>query len=60
MKVLLFLLSLALAVYCMGMAAMLGKNKRKCGSCRYIYKCWKKVDDIARTRDACENYEEDK
>lgn len=60
MKVLLFLLLLALAAYCMGMAVMLGQGKKKCGSCKHIRKCWKKVDDIAKTRDACENYEEDK
>lgn len=59
MKVILFLLLLAVGVYCAGMAAMLGQSKKKCGSCKHIKKCWKKVDDIARTRDACENYEEE-
>ena len=59
MKVLLFLFLLFLSAYCIGMASMLASGRsKKCASCKYLRRCWRIVDDVAKSRSACENYEE--
>lgn len=49
------------AVILVVLFAMIFNNiGRTCADCKYLKKCWKKLDDYAFDNPACEHFEEEK